>query len=107
MKTRILTTALLALFAASCAHYSGIAKADGQIYLTGGTTIVFITIPFIKRCDMEGTTLKCEELKEYEAPPAPRRGEAAPAGSGAGSAAAPAAAPPASASAAPADPKKK
>ena len=105
MKTRIrtaVTTALLGLFATSCAHYSGIAKADGQVYLTGGTTIVFFTIPFIKRCDLEGTTLKCEELKEYEAPPAARRGDA-PAGSG--SAAAPAA-PPASA-APPADPKKK
>src|SRR5689334_1520640 len=80
---------MLAASALSCTHYGGIAKADNQIYLTGGTTIVFITIPFIKRCDVEGTTLKCEELKEYEAPPPARRGEQ-PASTGTTTAATPA-----------------
>jgi hypothetical protein len=70
---------IVAATASSCVQYSGVAKADNQIYLSGGTTYAFFTVPFIKRCDVEGQILKCEELKEFEAPP-PRRD--APAGSG-------------------------
>ena len=79
MAERILTSLVVCAalpFVASCVSYSGVSKAnDGQIWISGGTTYVFVTVPFIKRCNAEGTTLKCEELSESP-PPSSRRGEA-------------------------------
>lgn len=61
---RGLAGATLALLGTSCISYSGVSKADGQLYLTGGTTFVFFTVPFVKRCDIDGTVLRCQELSE-------------------------------------------
>jgi len=85
---------LAAALSASCMSYSGVSKGDGnQIYVSGGMTYVVITIPFIKRCDVDGNQLRCEELKEL------------PEGSHAGGGA-PSAAPPPAPAPAPAPAKK-
>ncbi|HEY8078124.1 MAG TPA: hypothetical protein VIF62_28550 [Labilithrix sp.] len=93
----VVVAGALGLLGASCMSYSGVSKGDGQqIYVSGGMTYVFITIPFIKRCEVDGTVLKCEELAEQPAqgsrprstdpgggtlapPPAPSAAPAAPA----------------------------
>jgi hypothetical protein len=51
----------------SCVSYSSIQKTDKEIYLSGGTNYFVIQVPFLKRCDVEGQVLHCEELKEFEA----------------------------------------
>jgi hypothetical protein len=76
----------LAAMAAGCTTYSGVSKADGQLYVSGGTTILFFQIPWIKRCDIDGNLLRCEELTEV--PPQRAGGQGGAAGT-----AAPAAAP--------------
>lgn len=73
----------------SCVSYSSIQKTDKEIYLSGGTNYFVIQVPFLKRCDVEGQVLHCEELKEFEA----GRKAGGSAGGGAAPAAAPAAAP--------------
>jgi hypothetical protein len=95
MRIRHLVPALL-LGAAStgCISYSSIQKTDKEVYLSGATNYFVIQVPFLKRCDVDGQILRCEELKEFE--PSARRGaggaEAAPSASSAP--AAPAAAAP-------------
>lgn len=98
MKSFVKGLAIIAgVLATSCVTYSGVSKAnDGQIWISGGTNYFIISVPFIKRCDVDGTILKCEELSE-QPPPSARRG-AAPADSAAPAPSAkpaPAAAPPA------------
>ena len=51
----------------SCVSYSSIQKTDKEIYLSGGINYFVIQVPFLKRCDVEGQVLHCEELKEFEA----------------------------------------
>lgn len=98
MKTVLRSVLGLAVLCSTvdCVSYSSIQKTDKEVYLSGGTSYWFITVPFLKRCDVDGQVLRCEELKEFE--PSARRGggEAAPAGSGSAAPApapAPAAAP--------------
>jgi hypothetical protein len=66
---------VLAVLATGCVTYSSVSKAnDGKVWLSGATSYWFITVPFIKRCDADGTILHCEELNEYTPPAANRRG---------------------------------
>jgi hypothetical protein len=51
-----------------CVSYTGVSRAEGKLYISGGTSYLFYTAPFIKRCDEEGTALKCEELTELKQP---------------------------------------
>ena len=64
---RILIAAALGASSVSCVSYSSIQKTDKEIYLSGGTNYFVIQVPFLKRCDVEGQVLHCEELKEFEA----------------------------------------
>lgn len=57
----------------ACASYSSIQKSGNEIYLSGATNYFVVSVPFLKRCDVDGQVLRCEELKEFEPPPAPRR----------------------------------
>lgn len=79
------------LLSASCVTYSGVSRADGKLYISGATTYVIISVPFIKRCDVEGTVLLCEELAEPAKQGTAAGGSSAPAG---GQAAPPASAAP-------------
>jgi hypothetical protein len=97
-----LVAAALATLSVSCMSYTGVSKADGQLYVSGGMTYLFITVPFIKRCEIDGQILKCEELAEAPAPGARRGGE--PGGAAPASSSTPAAP---AAPAAPASPAKK
>ena len=68
MRTLILIVmAGLASLSVSCVSYSSIQKTDKEVYLSGGTNYWFISVPFLKRCDVDGQVLHCEELKEFEA----------------------------------------
>ncbi len=58
--------AVVALSCASCATYTGVSKADGQIYISGMTSYFVFSTPWVRRCDVDGTTLRCEELTEEE-----------------------------------------
>lgn len=78
---RSLVAIALSASSVSCVSYTSIQKTDKEIYLSGGTNYFVIQVPFLKRCDVEGQVLHCEELKEFEA------------GRKAGGGAAPAAAP--------------
>lgn len=84
---RILFATALSAMSVSCVSYSSIQKTDKEIYLSGGTNYFVIQVPFLKRCDVEGQVLHCEELKEFETS---RRSGG---GGGGGGAAAPAAEP--------------
>lgn len=83
MKTLI--PIVMASLSLSCVSYSSIQKTDKEVYLSGGTSYWFVTVPFLKRCDVDGQVLHCEELKEFEAgrkgggAPAPAATSAAPA----------------------------
>ena len=68
--------ALLGASSISCVSYSSIQKADKEIYLSGATNYWVFTQPVLKRCDVDGQVLHCEELKEFEAG---RKATAAPA----------------------------
>jgi hypothetical protein len=61
--TRAILT-LVALATASCITYTGVSKADGKLYISGATSYVIVSVPFIKRCDIDGQILKCEDLAE-------------------------------------------
>lgn len=79
----------------SCVTYTGVSKSpDGQLYISGATSYVVFSSPWIRRCDVDGFKLNCEELSE--SPPKKKGAPAAP-GSAASSppASAPQAAPPA------------
>jgi len=65
MRTLILI--VMASLSVSCVSYSSIQKTDKEVYLSGGTNYWFISVPFLKRCDVDGQVLHCEELKEFEA----------------------------------------
>lgn len=67
----------------SCVSYSSIQKTDKEVYLSGATNFVIIQVPFLKRCDVDGQILRCEELKEFEPSARRERGESAPASTGA------------------------
>jgi hypothetical protein len=73
----------LSALSTACVHYSSIQRTDKEVYLSGGTNYFVVSVPFLKRCDVEGQILRCEELKEFE--PSARRGasesSAPPAGS--------------------------
>jgi hypothetical protein len=69
----------LCVSCASCVSYSSIQKTDKEVYLSGATSYFVVSIPFLKRCDLDGQILRCEELKEFEpsargAAPAPSAG---------------------------------
>ena len=75
MKRNLIAIALCAS-SVSCVSYSSIQKTDKEIYLSGGTNYFIMSVPFLKRCDVDGQVLHCEELKEFEAG---RKAQAAPA----------------------------
>lgn len=50
----------------ACVSYTGVSRAEGKLYISGDTSYFFYSAPFIKRCDEEGTALKCEELTELK-----------------------------------------
>ena len=57
----------------ACVTYSGVTKADGQLYLSGGTNYWVYTQPWVRRCDVDGNKLTCDELTESaSAPRAPK-----------------------------------
>jgi hypothetical protein len=84
--SRILVALALSAASISCVSYSSIQKTDKEVYLSGGTNYWFINVPFLKRCEVDGQILHCEELKEFEARSSKAGGaggEAAPASSAA------------------------
>ncbi len=61
----------LALFVTSCVSYSGVTRTpDGELYISGATNYFIISLPWVRRCQVDGTTLKCVELTESPPPAA-------------------------------------
>ena len=77
-------TMALALVATSCVSYTGVSKSpDGELYISGGTNYFVYSTPWVRRCTVDGTELKCVELSESPKPAAGSNGgTAAPAPSG-------------------------
>jgi hypothetical protein len=49
----------------ACVSYTGVTQAgDGQLYISGGTSYVFYTAPWVRRCEVDGMKLDCVELSE-------------------------------------------
>jgi hypothetical protein len=69
MKTvlRVIAAFALCWQSVACVSYSGVTKADGQLYISGGTSYWVYTQPWVRRCDVDGNKLNCEELTESAA----------------------------------------
>ena len=74
----------LALVATACVSYTGVSKSpDGELYISGGTNYFVYSTPWVRRCTVDATELKCVELSESPKPAAGSNGgTAAPAPSG-------------------------
>ncbi len=80
MKNLFLGIGLLALGSQSvaCVSYSGVHKAqDGQLYISGGTSYFVYSQAWVRRCDVDGNQLHCEELTELASAPRGQRTEPA------------------------------
>jgi hypothetical protein len=64
---RSILLAALCFPSVACVSYSGVTKADGQLYISGGTSYWVYTQPWVRRCDVDGNKLNCEELTESAA----------------------------------------
>lgn len=83
----------LALVVTSCVTYTGVSKsADGELYISGGTSYVVYSSPWIRRCKVDGEKLDCVELSEK--PPAPAGSGSAAAAPAPAASSEPAASPP-------------
>lgn len=81
----------LALVATSCVSYTGVSKAPGgELYISGATSYVIFSSPWIRRCDVVDTKLNCVELTEPPQSKGSTSGTSAPATSAAPEAPAPA-----------------
>jgi hypothetical protein len=68
MKRTSMIPVLFVIGGFGCVSYTGVSRAEGKLYISGDTSYFFYSAPFIKRCDEEGTALKCEELTELKQP---------------------------------------
>jgi hypothetical protein len=58
--------ACAALLLPGCSYYTGVAKADDNVYLTGTTSFLFFTSRWVKRCketSTRGDSLICLEMR--------------------------------------------
>ncbi len=79
MRNVIRAIAVAALWGplSGCVTYSGVTKADGQLYISGATNYFVFATPWVRRCDVDGHQLHCEELAESASAPRAARPEPA------------------------------
>ena len=73
MVIRWIAVAVVAAPLSACISYSGVTKSGEQLYISGATNYFVFSQPWVRRCDVDGNQLHCEELSEQASAPRARR----------------------------------